>query len=98
MMFRHLHLKHSAPRLPISSADGDCALSVGNGELVTTSSEISEGTVEGTVTITALPTLGVGDNKIESLDCTMTSILRVAIRRSRTVYSCVRRCLLSAVG
>ena len=74
----------SSPRLPVSSADVDCALSVGTGELIATSGRVVEGTLEGTVTIMGLAVLSVGDSKLKSLGATKTSFFRApaVIRRS----------------
>ena len=48
--------------LPASNACGDCPLCVGKGGLTTTSIEVVEGTVEGTVIISGLPAFGVCDS------------------------------------
>ena len=47
--------------LPVGSAYGDSALSIGAGELITTLSRFVEGTVQGTLAIVGMPALGVGD-------------------------------------
>ena len=67
----------SAPGLPLSSADGECALSVGTGEIVIISSEICAVTVAGPVTITSLPALGVGDSILPSFGATKTCVFPI---------------------
>ena len=57
------------------------AHSLATGELSTTLIEIVDSTSVGKVTVVGLPTLGVGDTKLESLDGTLPSFLRGAIRR-----------------
>ena len=88
-----------APGLPVSSADADCTLSIGSGERTTTSIGTVDGAVEGTVTITGLLVLGVGDSILKSLGATKTSFCRTpaVIPRSRSVRSCVRNGFLNAV-
>ena len=67
------NLRDGASWLPVSSADDACAISVGTVELVTTSSEIVEGIVEGPLTITGLPALGLVDNRLKSLGAITTT-------------------------
>ena len=52
-------MMEAAPRVQLSSADGDCTLGVGRAELATTSHDIVEGTVAGPITITGLLALGL---------------------------------------
>lgn len=70
--------RNSAAGLPFSSVDGDCAVSLGPGEMIDTSVRVVDGTCDGIVSITELPILGVGHSMFKSPGATETSFFHAA--------------------
>ena len=89
VVLRRVQLDRQYPGLPLSRACGDCTLGVSTGELATTSSEIVQGTVEGTLTITGLPALAVGESMGSDFEA-ITFRVPADNRLSRSACNCVR--------